>query len=87
MDNETTASRARDEGFSDGVILALQIMTGAGDMGSADYEELLGTAGAAKVYRRAKSEGMLRLSGLSEYLKQKDHAPSMRLRKELGLDA
>lgn len=72
-----------DAAFSDGVILALQVMTGAGDMGGPDYEELLNAAGAVKVYRRAEAEGMLELSGLAEYVALETHRPSAEFRAAL----
>jgi hypothetical protein len=58
------AALARDTGFSDGVILALQVMASAGNAGSASYEELLRAAGAEQVGARAKAEGMWKLAGL-----------------------
>lgn len=62
------ASRERDEGFSDGVILALQVMNAAGDGGGVHYVELLETADAEKVIARAKEEEMMELSGLADYV-------------------
>ena len=84
-DCATPAVRAVDvdAAFSDGVILALQVMTGAGDMGGPDYEELLNAAGAVKVYRRAEAEGMLELSGLAEYVALETHRPSAEFRAAL----
>lgn len=71
------------QAFSDGVILGLQIMTSGGDMGSRQYEELLNSADAIAIYMRAEAEGMLELSGLADYVAQKDYEPSRQLRKGL----
>lgn len=63
--------RDYDEGFSDGVILALQMMAADGDGGGTGYVELLKTAGEGKIVARAKSQRMLRISGLSSYMREK----------------
>lgn len=62
--------RAREDAFHDGVLLALQVISAAGDCGSATYEELVGACGLDNLVKRARSEGMMRLTGLSEYLRQ-----------------
>ena len=77
------ARTAYDDGFSDGVILALQILNQGGDMGSAYYQELLETADPYMIYMRAKSEGMLEMSGLSDYLKLRLHQPAAEIRKAI----
>ena len=84
MSKRSPVARAREEGFLDGVILALQVISAAGDMGGATYEEILGSAGAVDVYLRAKSEGMLRLSGLSHYVAQEGHVKSEALSAALA---
>lgn len=64
-----------DDGFSAGVCLALQIMNAAGDMGSADYEELFRCAGPDKVLSHARREGIMRMTGLDRYTRHlKEHA-------------
>jgi len=77
------ARTAYDDGFSDGVILALQILNQGGDMGSAYYQELLETADPYMIYMRAKSEGMLEMSGLSDYLKLRLHQPAAEIRQAI----
>lgn len=84
MSKRSPVARAREEGFLDGVILALQVISAAGDMGGATYEEILLSAGAVDVYRRAESEGMLVLSGLCHYVAQEGHARSEALRITLA---
>src|SRR5690606_23209244 len=54
-------SQDREDGFSDGVLLALQMMTDAGDAGSHLHFELIKTAGLEKIVRRALQEGMWEL--------------------------
>jgi len=65
--------RARHEGFSDGVLLALQVMHAAGNTGGHDYVELLRAADKDAVIKRARNECMLRITGLSQYLKESAH--------------
>lgn len=77
-------ARERHESFSDGVILALQIMASGGDTGSPQYEELLNSADAISIYKRAQAEEMLELSGLADYVAWEDHAPSRALRAALA---
>lgn len=57
-------SQDREDGFSDGVLLALQMMTDAGDAGSHLHFELIETAGLEKIVRRALQEEMWELAGL-----------------------
>lgn len=77
-------ARERHESFSDGVILALQIMASGGDTGSHQYEELLNAADAVSIYKRAHAEGMLELSGLADYVAREDHARSRALRRAVA---
>lgn len=60
------------DGFSDGVILALQVLTSAGDGGGVSYKELLESSDKEKVTARAKNQNMLELSGLEKYLSERD---------------
>ena len=59
-------SQDREDGFSDGVLLALQMMAAAGDAGSHLYCELIETAGLNSIVRRALQEGMWELAGLND---------------------
>lgn len=68
---KTTRARAYHDGFNDGVLLALQVMTSGGDMGSHQYAELLQAAGEGMLIARAKDQDMLLLSGLFDYLLQR----------------
>lgn len=58
-------SQGREDGFSDGVLLALQMVTASGDAGSHLYCELIETAGLNSIVRRALQEGMWELAGLN----------------------
>ena len=53
-----------DDGFTDGVLLALQMMTANGDAGSHLHTELIEAAGLECVVRRAAQEGMTEMAGL-----------------------
>lgn len=55
-----------NDGFSDGVILALQLMTMHGDYNGTQYCELLTAAGPNQIVERAIREGMWEMSGLSQ---------------------
>ena len=55
----------RDDGFTDGVLLALQMITANGDAGSHLHTELIETAGLECVVRRAAQEGMTEAAGLN----------------------
>lgn len=57
-------SQDREDSFSDGVLLALQMITAAGDAGSHLHFDLIKTAGLEKIVRRAMQEGMWGLAGL-----------------------
>lgn len=72
-------SQEREDGFSDGVLLALQMMTSAGYAGSHLHFELIKTAGLEKIVRRALQEEMWELAGLDAPMSQSareaiDHA-------------
>lgn len=54
----------RNDGFSDGVITALEVMTSHGDWGSTAYCELLQAAGLEAVVRRAINEETWETAGL-----------------------
>ncbi len=58
-----------DNAFYDGVILGLQVMNAAGDCGDTSYVELLNSAGLDQVVKRARAEGMMRLSGLDKHMR------------------
>jgi hypothetical protein len=79
-DTPRDSGDARDNGYSDGILFALSVIAGAGDMGSPTWEEILYGAEVAKVIRRAVEEGELELSGIAAYLDQRDHARGDRAR-------
>ena len=59
--------KERDEGFSDGVIYALQVLTLHGyPAGSTYHDDITNGADRAKLVRRARSEGMLELAGFKK---------------------
>jgi len=60
-----------DEGFSDGVILALQVLNSSGDGGGVNYKEILESADDDKVLRRAIEQKTIALSGLDKYLEER----------------
>ena len=64
--NKADAGQNYNDGFSDGVILALQLMSMHGDYGGTQYCELLSAAGPNQIIERAISEGMWEMSGLSQ---------------------
>lgn len=64
--NKADAGQNYNDGFSDGVILALQLMSMHGDYGGTQYCELLSAAGPNQIVERAISEGMWEMSGLSQ---------------------
>lgn len=64
--NKADAGQSYNDGFSDGVILALQLMTMHGDYGGTQYCELLSAAGPNQIVERAINEGMWEMSGLSQ---------------------
>src|SRR5690606_23454227 len=55
--------RSHKDGFYDGVILALQIMTGGGNAFNAEYVELLKCAGVRETVERSLQEGMYEMAG------------------------
>lgn len=59
--------RARTDAFYDGVILALQVLNAGGDCGNANYDELVNCCGLDALTKRARAEGMMRISGLDKY--------------------
>lgn len=58
----------RDEGFSDGVILALQVLNAGGDFMSNHYAEILNAGDEQKLIDRATADDMLVLSGLDKLI-------------------
>jgi hypothetical protein len=62
--------KAYNDGFSDGVLLALQVLNSAGNFGGADYEELVNCAGKQQLLERAKAQGMVRLSGIGRWVRE-----------------
>src|SRR5690606_7827163 len=77
-------SQDREDGFSDGVLLALQMMTDAGDAGSHLHFELIETAGLEKIVRRALQEGMWELAGLDAPMSQSAREAIDRARRIVG---
>lgn len=64
--DKTDAGHGYNDGFSDGVILALQLMTMHGDYNGTQYCELFNAAGPNQIVERAIREGMWEMSGLSQ---------------------
>ena len=64
--DKTDAGQGYNDGFSDGVILALQLMTMHGDYNGTQYCELFNAAGPNQIVERAIREGMWEMSGLSQ---------------------
>lgn len=64
--NELEAMQSQDrvDAFTDGVLLGLQVITGAGNAGSSDHDELMRSAGVDLVVRRAIEQEMWELAGL-----------------------
>lgn len=57
-------SQDAEDDFIDGVLLGLQVITGAGNAGSAEHNELMRSAGVDLVVRRAIEQEMWELAGL-----------------------
>lgn len=64
IDRAALQSQDREDAFTDGVLLGLQVITGAGNAGSADHDELMRSAGVDRVVRRAIEQEMWELAGL-----------------------
>jgi hypothetical protein len=68
-DSSKSYHQGRDDGFSDGVIFALAVLCGFGNMGSTEYEQILMEAGRDRVIKRARETGTMRWSGLDRYVR------------------
>lgn len=68
--------KVRNDGFSDGVLLALQVLNSGGDFNNAHYRELVNCCGEQDLIDRATAEGMLELSGLDKLIAANEEALS-----------
>lgn len=59
----------REDGFSDGILYALAVLTLTGDAGSAQYEAIIHGAGEEKVVARARKEGAMKWAGVDQHLR------------------
>lgn len=63
--------KVRNDGFSDGVLLALQVLNAGGDYMNAHYEELLNCTGERGLIERAVAEDLLELTGLGKLIQRR----------------
>ena len=64
-------SKDWNDGFSEGILNALALCCGHGDLGSTYYTELLRLAGEEKVIAYARKQGSMKWAGLDRYLRTK----------------
>lgn len=63
------------EGYKDGVLSALTVLTYRGDADSTEYREIVQACGADELVAYARKVGDMRRSGLDKYVRANRNAP------------